>query len=105
MGAPQDGRLASLLWDSEVAESLFQRFEIVLPEPFLSAVRNVPFFSAGLTDGFSVFTFFFAGALLPVVVLSGAVSDPLADEELLIGFLDAFSFDLFSLETGFVEME
>lgn len=84
---PQAGFEAALL-DSE-AESLFHRFESVVPDPFLSAFRNEGFFSEAATCGLS-FAFLVGGDFLTATFLGGGFSEPLMDDAELIGFRDRF---------------
>ena len=69
---------------------MFQRLDNVVPDPFFRAVRNEFFLSIGLVVCLSVFSFFLVGALFPLVLFNGRVSDPLADGDSLMGLLDAF---------------
>ena len=100
IGAPQGGRWVDLvLIGSEAKASLFQRFESVVLDPFLSASRKEPFFSEGLLIvGLSDFNLLLAGAFPIKDLWLDIVSDPLIDDAALIGFLERFWFAPCSLD-------
>ena len=69
---------------------MFHKFERVVPEPFLRALRKEAFFSEGFAVGRSCLDSFADGDFVMATFLGSGLSEPLIDEAELIGFLDRF---------------
>jgi len=101
-GTPQAGfEVADFDEDASGELSLLHICDKALLEPFLSALRNEPFFSDPLAGGLSLLDLLDGGGLLRVVFFcGGGGSAPLIDEDELIGFLERFWFATFSRPFG-----